>query len=496
MSIKRQLYLWHRWLGIVGCLFMALWLVSGVVMLYVGYPKLTPSERLSHLPKLSADCCQALPANWIHRPLKSLRLTSLGGVPHYLMEQLDGRRFAVNASTGQELKQVDQAWALASAAQYLPGVPLHYQQVVDEDMWSHSRALDGDRPLHLVRAEDGAGTWLYLSGRTGELVRDASHDERVWNWVGAWLHWLYPLRGGFGFENGWRVLVIGLSLLSTVMAVLGMAVGVLRMRWRSTYRSGSHSPYKGGWLRWHHIGGLLFGLVLVLWVFSGLMSMRPWGLTDSNSRLDISALSQGPIRASDAPISASQALRALDTQGGVAAVELQWRRLAGETYLVARDASGASRIIPGDGKPMLSFSRERLLAAAQPLANGAQMTDSWQTAYDFHYFARAEQSMLGGMPRPLPVLRLQFNDAAQSWLYLDPASGELVASHDQAQRSGRWLFNLLHSWDWQALLVRPWLREGLIIAFSLGSLLIAGSGLVLAWRRLARSKPRRKAARD
>ena len=50
MAIKRYLYLWHRWLGIALCLFMALWFVSGVVMLYVGYPKLTPAEHLAHLP--------------------------------------------------------------------------------------------------------------------------------------------------------------------------------------------------------------------------------------------------------------------------------------------------------------------------------------------------------------------------------------------------------------------------------------------------------------
>ncbi|WPE27045.1 hypothetical protein PshuTeo1_27660 [Pseudomonas hunanensis] len=74
MSVKRQLYLWHRWLGIVACLFMALWFVSGVVMLYVGYPKLTPAERLAHLPALPAGCCAELPEHWAQQPLKALRL--------------------------------------------------------------------------------------------------------------------------------------------------------------------------------------------------------------------------------------------------------------------------------------------------------------------------------------------------------------------------------------------------------------------------------------
>ena len=46
---KRWLYLVHRWAGVVLCAFFAMWFVSGVVMMYVGYPKLTATERLEHL---------------------------------------------------------------------------------------------------------------------------------------------------------------------------------------------------------------------------------------------------------------------------------------------------------------------------------------------------------------------------------------------------------------------------------------------------------------
>ena len=49
---KRWLYLVHRWLGVLLCAFFAMWFVSGVVMMYVGYPKLTQAERLAHLPPL------------------------------------------------------------------------------------------------------------------------------------------------------------------------------------------------------------------------------------------------------------------------------------------------------------------------------------------------------------------------------------------------------------------------------------------------------------
>ena len=39
--MKRWLFLVHRWLGIGICLLFAMWFVSGMVMMYVGYPKLT-----------------------------------------------------------------------------------------------------------------------------------------------------------------------------------------------------------------------------------------------------------------------------------------------------------------------------------------------------------------------------------------------------------------------------------------------------------------------
>ena len=51
-TAKRWTYLVHRWLGIGGCLLMLLWFVSGMVMLFIGYPKLTPGERLAALPAL------------------------------------------------------------------------------------------------------------------------------------------------------------------------------------------------------------------------------------------------------------------------------------------------------------------------------------------------------------------------------------------------------------------------------------------------------------
>ena len=213
--------------------------------------------------------------------------------------------------------------------------------------------------------------------------------------------------------------------------------------------------------------------------------MRPWGTTDSRSRLDAALMQGGELRAADISLSVSRALLLLRTE--LDAVELEWRRLDGSTYLVARAASGESRMLHGETL-LRQLPREQLLDTAHLMAPDVALQSEWLERFDTYYFARDVQSMYGSQNRPLPVLRVRFDDPEQTWVYLDPASGEMVARHDQRQRVGRWLFNLLHSWDWPPLLERPLLREALIIAFSLGGLVICLSGTVLGWRRLRRSR--------
>ena len=89
---------------------------------------------------------------------------------------------------------------------------------------------------------------LYVSSQTGEVVRDAPRHERAWNYLGAWLHWLYPLRGG-ALGPYWTAIVDGLSLLGIALALTGTTVGLWRWRFAGRYRSGARTPYPGAVMR-------------------------------------------------------------------------------------------------------------------------------------------------------------------------------------------------------------------------------------------------------
>ncbi len=497
MTIKRYLYLWHRWLGIVLCLFMAAWFFSGMVMLYVGYPKLTPEEHLAHLPELPQHhCCismgAALAASERNAAPLAVRLSSVAGSPRYLLDYAEGTNLAVDARSGRLVTGVDTDAALASARQYADDAGVIYRGLVHADSWTQTSALDKERPLHRVQLEDEAATLLYISSQTGAVVRDATHVERVWNWLGAWLHWIYPIRD----HPWWAQIVIYLSLAATVMALLGQMIGLLRWRFSTPYRLGSRSPYPGGFARWHHIGGLLFGTLLIAWVFSGLISMNPWALFSNASQLSTEHYRAGLLGPESDPEPVADTLSRF-RQAGFSVHELHWQVVGGTVYRVAYDSMGESRVLArgSAAQVLMQIPVQSLQAAVSAMGPDHAVEFQLLESYDAYHYPRAEQSMYGNQRKRLPLLRARFDDAVSSWVHVDPYSGALLQQLDQRRRASRWLFNLLHSWDWLPLLERPLLREGLIIGGSLGGLIISLSGVVLGWRRLRKKRRPRKAAR-
>ncbi len=278
---KRWMYLVHRWLGVLLCAFFAMWFLSGVVMMYVGYPKLTQAERLAHLPPLRSamlgparllEPADALARAGLAGPLQDLRLAvASGGRAVYLVvpaaptgDTAPRPRRApapvvIDAITGEQLQRVDATRAIASARAFAQETnpSIDYQGTIDEDAFTHSRALDAHRPLHRLHLGDSAGTVVYVSGTTGEVVRDAPLQERAWNYAGAWIHWLYPFRGNV-FNDYWTDIVNWLSIAGIVLTVTGTVVGVLRWRFRGRYKTGARTPYRGFMMRWHHVFGLVF----------------------------------------------------------------------------------------------------------------------------------------------------------------------------------------------------------------------------------------------
>ncbi len=494
-TAKRWTYLVHRWLGIGGCLLMLLWFVSGMVMLFIGYPKLTPGERLAALPVL-ADArdlqgLSVLPAAVQAEP-ESVALTTLRGEPAYVVR--NGRNVgAWSAYTGQALLPVSAQRAEASAAQFAGGQAFVGATRVDEDRWTHSRALDAHRPLYRVEVGGAQPGDVYVSSHTGEVVQDAPHVQQRWNYVGAWLHWLYFLRMQ-SVDPVWTWVVIALSALCTVAAISGIVVGVWRWRFRGHYRTGAKTPYVEPWMRWHHLIGLVAAAFVFTWIFSGLMSMNPLGVFSSTREAIDSGRYRGGTVAVDGALGEPAALLAAVDDARFKPVEIQWRRIDGELFAVLLDGQRETRIVSGsDGHLQVA----RLLPAAWLQQKVRALSDApmqryWvQLAADAYFYPRAPEAMNGAAVRRLPVAVADFGDAEATRVYLDLATGDPLLTMGRRERVGRWLFYFLHSWDLPAMLRQDTARLAVLLLLSLAGAALCATATVIGYRRL-RMKLRRR----
>ena len=498
---KRAMYWIHRWTGVGACVLMALWFVSGVVMLFVGYPKLTPWERLERLPALSAQhCCAAfdvLASEGITvSSAREFKLTTIGGAPAYRVLFRDGSYGVFDAVTGARRPAVDERAAILAAGNFVAGaampgltparVPAHYLGMVKEDTWTHSGALNAHRPLHQVQLDDADNTRVYVSSTTGEVVLDAPLYQRAWNYVGAWLHWLYLFRDR-PVDPVWSWLVIVLSGVGVVSATTGTVVGIWRWRFSGRYKSGSRSPYRDGFMYWHHIIGLAFAALVWTWIFSGLMSMNPGAVfTPSGPRPDMAAYREAaPDHHHLAPAVVLPELYG----AGFTPVELEWKTLAGTPFVLARNAANQTRLVLGEAGALEVLQRwpdSVLRLAMVSLLHAPIATFEQIDRYDAYYYARQPEAMMGASERRLPALKAQFEDPGATTLYVDVYTGDVALSLARSQRVGRWLFSFLHSWDLPSMLDSKW-RDALLILFSVGGLAVCVTGIKIGWSRIRRS---------
>jgi hypothetical protein len=92
------------------------------------------------------------------------------------------------------------------------------------------------------------------------------------------------------------------------------------------------------------------------------------------------------------------------------------------------------------------------------------------------------------------VLRVKFDDPAQTWIYVDPEMSRVLGSVPKLARVERWLYNGLHSLDFAFWYSRRPLWDIGMIMLLLGGLATSAIGAFLGGRRIVRASRRAAAS--
>jgi uncharacterized iron-regulated membrane protein len=468
----RLILLLHRCLSVVVGLLMTVWCLSGAVMIYVPYPRLTAAERLAGLTPLDLTHCCRVDGLGIADPAKVDRfsLTMAAGVPVLRLTTVAGGTQAFDLTEGREIGLADAERAAAVATEFVRrrGVQgaARPPQLIDRDQWTVS--MEGG-PFWRVAFAGGAV--VYVRQATGEVAQETTRGERALNWVGAVPHWLYPamLRQN---ETLWRQAVAVVALLAAFLTVTGICVSVARL-----HRPASDGAEASRLDHWHHNLGLVFGLLALIWLGSGLAWAKLGALPSRPPAIDGRKLLAG------SPMTWRQVRPMLaaapQLEFPVAAVEASGAPFGGHAFMSVRSPGQHKRY---DARGEIFGPDMMQISAVLSARNGPGLESLIQLNREDGYYFGLRQ------PMRLPVWRAVLRDRDHTRLYIDQTSGVLLRQVNASDRAYRWWHQGLHRLDFNTGLRRRPLWDVVLLMLLAGVAAMSVLGAWISLRQIARGR--------
>jgi len=458
---------------------MLLWCLSGFVMMYKPYPELNYQQQLQTLSPLSIEaCCNKLSeTDLVDNEFRLFQIMMLKEEPVVHLYSVNGRLSTVLLNNADTFNDIDEKNAIQIAEIYqrkhtYPDAQL--TNTIYNDQWTVSGAYNRHRPLYQFAANDSAGTQWYISSKTGEIIQRTTREQRIWGYLGPVIHWLYPtiLRQK---AQLWSQVVIWLSVLGLFLTLTGIYLGLKQYKIR---KSGRHSPYKGLSL-WHHYTGLIFGILTLSWLISGLFSMQPFGLMQgSGADQEIIRLSGGNISLNDVNASIAR-INELDIRSDT--VLIQGQKLNGKLFLyTVTNQATTTRFNASDLQPNPITEVELRELTTVMLPETEIKSAALMHTEDNYYFSHHD-------PVKLPVYKIETANLDQTIYYIDPDNAELLAKYDTESKWYRWLHQGLHRLDFTPLMRSRPLWDVLMWILMGGTTLGIFTGFFLGIRRIYRS---------
>jgi hypothetical protein len=434
-----------------------MWFGSGMIMIYVPFPSLSEQERLSYLEPVDTTGIRTEPGEAVSfcpsEDLSGLRLISISQRPAFVCHNASAPVAAIFADDGASFSPND----LASDELLGP---------FDYDQWVVHQRFDPYRPFYRQDLDDEAGTQLYISSLTGEVLQRTTSQQRVWNYFGAVVHWIYPtiLRKDWAL---WDKTVWWVSLAGITGVLIGLYLGVVAFLRNHRSNHKGISPYRA-WLRWHHILGLFTGTFILTWIFSGWLSMDHGRLfsTPDPTAIQVAAFRGKTFN----EIASESSITDLTTISF--AKEISFHAVAGQIIVLSKDN--------GNKPNMANVSESELRDGTRLAWPDAEIADISVISDDDIYTSLRE----GNLPRG--TFRIELNDKSDTWIHVNSQNGEIVSVMDHSRRVYRWLYNGLHSLDFPGLVDQRPLWISIMTILLLSGLAFSITGTIVAFMHLRR----------
>ena len=479
--LRKILYSIHRVLGCVLCIMFLVWFLSGFVMIYHTFPRVSNIDKYTHMDNLPQNIT---PVDSIIKTLPEgtlflkFSLKSYAEKAFYEGMSMEGiNRFSADGTTSGKTELVPSYGEIESyAKKWNTSEIVKVDTLCELEQWIPFSYLQKDFPIYKFYFGDEDKHQLYLSSQTGEALQFTSKDKRFWAWLGPIPHWVYftSLRQN---SQLWTDVLIGLSGLGCIMCIVGIIMGIRSFIVRRLRKNKWETPYRKFVYKWHHILGFVFGIFVFTFVFSGMMSLADvpnWMIKVHNPSIQESMFFPQPVNFKN---------YRLDVQKLVSSYPEEIKSVEWASF----GKKPLYKIIVGTKQLTIDASTDSLkllnLNETDIRSNLAQthsetMKVSLMTEYDNYYVGLTDHL-------PLPIYKVEVADTDNSTYYINPENAS-IRYFNTNSKAHKWTYQALHSYKFSFLAEHPILWNIVMWTTMIGGTLVSITGVWLGIKYLIR----------
>lgn len=454
----------HHYLGTFFFLLFLIWFLSGFVMMYKSFPFLSEENRVNGNTEQLVEGEKLLHPSVVFeadsiQSINSFRINYQLNRPVYHLTTTNGKFISKYADDGKPVN-IDEKIAIDIVKSTTSNpYKVEVEKMETLDQWVPRIKYLKHLPIFNVMLNDEANTRIYISSLTGEVISLTNSSDRFWTWVGAIPHWIY-FKDIRLQPTLWTQLVTWLAGLGFLMALTGIIIGLYRSKKKPKTK---FKRFKSKWYNYHYYFGLIFGLFVCTWVFSGFLSMTPFNWTPS---ISLSEANQTKWQGT------AFTLNSFDKES--------WnnfdQQLKGESFKEVQfslfNNTLFARVFSKEKKELIALNENAIVPLATDYENVIRTFNPSDSIienvlleeYDHYYYSRHNDKML-------PIIRI--STASNIAYYVNPSTTEMVYKCTTRNRIERWIYHGLHSLDFSFLTTKGVLWDIVVIFLLIGGTVIS-----------------------
>ena len=486
---NRTMFFLHRLSGTIVALFFAMWFLTGLVLIYHPYPRVDDKMKQAHMENLP-DTLPVLDP-FIAKVDGTIRNISVHQQLGQTLIEISTRDkdYIFCTDTAQQQKAINEEALMQIASNWVEGIPIKKDTIYYREQWVLYERYKSEMPMVHLTYDDKDKSELYISIKTGEVHQWTTSSNRFWAYIGAIPHKLYFPFIRKDLETWKWCIYIG-GFICLIAAFTGFYVGIFVLIRRRLKKHVWENPYKKFVYRWHEFIGLGMGLFMIRfwgrkplplsaykldytllttvckdiksvdWTHFGSVPVYAVVNADSMVYIDASKSTPEPVEVSSEEI-LECAIKVI-SQG-----KSDGENSHGHATRMEREKSSANST-PDSGKETETATIQKSDCSIELL-----------TAYDEYYTDRDNEY-------PLPIYKVDINNADGSRFYVSPQTGEVRYSNHN-RRVKRWAVNAIHYLKIQALMKHKVLWTICIWVLCLGGAFVSLTGAWLGLKWIKRS---------